>query len=77
MSDESFADLFQVKTVSRKAMQPGDRVEATVVGISGDNIFLDVGGKSEGVLKATELRNDAGELTVASGDVIKVFFLGA
>jgi len=77
MSDESFADLFQVKTVSRKAMQPGDRVEATIVGISGDNIFLDVGGKSEGVLKAAELRNDAGELSVASGDAIKVFFLGA
>lgn len=77
MSDESFAELFQVKTVSRKAMQPGDRVEALVVGISGDNIFLDVGGKSEGVLNASELRNEAGELTVANGDRIKVFFLAA
>ncbi|MBV5317578.1 MAG: 30S ribosomal protein S1 [Desulfobulbaceae bacterium] len=77
MSDESFADLFQVKTVSRKNMQPGDRVEALVVGISGDNIFLDVGGKSEGVLNASALRNEAGELLVAIGDRIKVFFLAA
>jgi len=77
MSDESFAELFQVKTVSRKAMQPGDRVEALVVGISGDNIFLDVGGKSEGVLNASEMRTEAGELNVANGDRIKVFFLAA
>jgi len=77
MSDESFAELFQVKTISRKAMQPGDRVEALVVGISGDNIFLDVGGKSEGVLNASELRTETGELNVADGDRIKVFFLAA
>ena len=74
MSDETFADLFQAKTVSRKPIQPGDRVEAIVVSTSGENIFLDIGGKSEGVLNASELRNEAGELTVAIGDRIKVFF---
>ncbi len=77
MSDETFADLFQAKTVSSKAIQPGDRVEAIIVGISGENIFLDIGGKSEGVLRASELRNETGELTVAIGDCIKVFFLAA
>jgi small subunit ribosomal protein S1 len=74
MSDETFADLFQAKTVSRKTIQPGDRVEAIVVSASGENIFLDIGGKSEGVLSASELHNEAGELTVAIGDRIKVFF---
>ena len=74
MTDETFADLFQAKPVSRKTMQPGDRVEAVVVSASGENIFLDVGGKSEGVLSASELLNEAGELTVAAGDRIKVFF---
>lgn len=77
MSDETFADLFQAKTVARKAIQPGDRVEAVVVGISGENIFLDIGGKSEGVLRASELHNEAGELTVAVGDCIKVYFLAS
>lgn len=75
MSDESFADLFQAKTVSRPTMKPGDRIEATVVGISGENIFLDVGAKSEGVLAATELRNEAGELTVGIGDRVRVYLL--
>lgn len=77
MSDETFADLFQAKTVSRPTMQPGDRVEAVVVSISGDNIFLDIGGKSEGILDAAELRDEAGELTVVPGDPINVYFLGA
>ena len=75
MSDESFADLFQAKTVSRPTMKPGDRIEATVVGISGENIFLDVGAKSEGVLSAAELRNEAGELTVGVGDRVRVYLL--
>ena len=75
MSDESFADLFQEKTVSRPTTKPGDRIEATVVGISGENIFLDVGAKSEGVISAAELRNEAGELTAGIGDRIRVYLL--
>ncbi len=77
MSDETFADLFQAKTVSRKTIQPGDRVEACVVGTSGESIFLDIGGKSEGIINASELRDDSGEPTVATGDRIKVYFLAA
>lgn len=77
MSDETFADLFHDKPASRKSLQPGNRVEATIVGISGDNIFLDVGQKSEGILNAAELRNQEGELTFAVGDRVQVFFLAA
>lgn len=77
MSDETFAELFQAKTVSRTALQPGTRIEASIVGISGENIFLDVGGKSEGLLQAAELRNEAGELTASIGDRLQVFFLAA
>lgn len=74
MSDESFADLFQEKTVTRSALHPGARIEATVVGISGDSIFLDAGGKSEGVLHASEVRDAEGALTVVVGDQLPVYF---
>ena len=77
MSDETFADLFQAKTVSQTALKPGTKIEASIVGISGESLFLDVGGKSEGVLQASELRNENDELTVAVGDRIQVFFLAA
>ncbi len=77
MSDETFAELFQDKPAARSALHPGDRLEATVVGISGDTIFLDAGGKSEGVLSAAELRSPDGTVTVAIGDRLAVFFLAA
>lgn len=77
MSDESFAELFQAKTVSRTALKPGTKIEASIVGISGENIFLDVGEKSEGVLQTAELRNESGELTASIGDRLQVFFLAA
>lgn len=75
MTQESFADLFQEKNVTGQQLHPGDKIEAVIADISGENIFLDLGGKSEGVLSAAECRNEDGELTVNVGDKTKVFFL--
>ncbi len=75
MSDENFADLFQEKTVTRDTLQPGDKIEAVVAGISGENIFLDVGKKSEGILSAAEFVNDEGEPTLNIGDTVTVFLV--
>ncbi len=75
MTHENFAELFQGSSISRKKMQPGDRVEALVAGISGETIFLDIGAKSEGWLDGSELKNEDGELTVKSGDKLLVYFL--
>jgi small subunit ribosomal protein S1 len=75
MTEESFAELFQEKTVEKKKLQPGDRIEAVAAAISGENIFLDIGGKSEGALKASEFQDDDGHCTVKVGDTVKVFFV--
>ena len=75
MSDERFEDLFQNKNAPREKLQPGDKIDAVVASISGENIFLDVGGKSEGILNTGEVRNDEGELSVAVGDTITVFLI--
>ncbi|NLX20037.1 MAG: 30S ribosomal protein S1 [Desulfobulbus sp.] len=75
MSNETFADLFSDDLTSQKHLRPGTQVEATIVGISGENIFLDIGQKSEGVINAFELCSQEGELTVTLGDRIQVFFL--
>ena len=75
MSEERFKDLFDEKKLSAPKLKPGDRVEAAVVGMSGENIFLDIGGKSEGVLNAAEIKNDEGEIEIKVGDTLHVFFL--
>lgn len=75
MTEERFEDLFNEQKVSAPKLKPGDRIEAIIAGISGDNIFLDIGSKSEGVLAASELADEEGNITVRPGDAIKVYFL--
>ncbi len=75
---DSFAALFQEsESKPMRQLKRGEKIKATIVGISNGSIFLDSGGKSEGVLDASELTNDEQEVTVAIGDVIDVYFLNA
>ncbi len=53
----------------------GEQIETTVVAISNDTIFLDLGLKSEGLLEKAELTDDNGNCTVSEGDKIKAYFL--
>ena len=75
MSEENFADLFKEKSVTRDTLNPGDKIEAVIAGISEENIFLDVGKKSEGIISSAEFVNEQGELTVKTGDKVTVFLV--
>lgn len=75
MSEERFEDLFGDKKIKTPKLKPGDRIEAMVAGISGESVFLDIGGKSEGVMAASELLDENGEVRVKTGDTLSVFFL--
>ena len=74
---ESFADLFKEDSITQKHLSPGDKIKASVVGISPDTVFLDVGEKSEGYVDRKELEDDTGALTVKEGDTLEVYFLSA
>jgi small subunit ribosomal protein S1 len=73
---ESFEDLFrQEDTKKMRRLTPGQKISATIVGISGESVFLDVGGKSEGVMNSAEITGKDGELTKGIGDTVEVYFL--
>lgn len=73
---ESFEDLFrQEDTKKMRRLTPGQKISATIVGISGESVFLDVGGKSEGVMNSAEITGKDGELTKGVGDTVDVYFL--
>ncbi len=75
---ESFADLFQQNGAQKKQrLEKGQRIDATIVSISKDILFLDVGDKSEGYLYKSELLDQDGNLPVGVGDTLKVYFLSA
>lgn len=76
-NEESFADLLKGNYGSNEYFEPGQLVEAQVVKISGEWIFLHTGGKSEGYLEASEMTDDKGKISVKEGDFINAYFLSA
>jgi small subunit ribosomal protein S1 len=73
--EESFADLLQESSVKPVRFNPGQKVTATIVKISSEWVFIDLGGKSEGYLERKELLDDEGNLAVNEGDRIQAYFL--
>jgi len=71
----SFAELFENSLSGIGRFEPGQAVETAIVSISGDTIFLQLSGKSEGVLDRAEMTDKDGNLTVKEGDLIKAYFL--
>ncbi len=76
-NDDNFAALFEDSYSEINSLEPGQLVETEIISISGDWIFLQLNGKSEGLLDKTEMTDKDGNLTVKEGDRIKVFFLSS
>src|SRR5581483_10867590 len=74
---EDFAALLaeyeQKSGPSRRKQGPqiGDLVRGAVVSIGADAVFVDLGGKADGVLELEELRDADGRVTVKVGDEIE------
>jgi small subunit ribosomal protein S1 len=75
-SAESFGDMLSQyeKSHSRKKEDGGKQLVGTVIVVSGDSVFLDIGFKSEGILPLAALQA-AGE-TVKPGDKLPVSVKG-
>ncbi len=73
---EDFAAMFEASLENiGQQLEPGKKIEATILQIGDDWTFLDVGQKGEGVLSTAELLNADGEQQFAVGDVISAYFL--
>jgi len=73
-AESSFGDILnqfeQTHTHEAPAGEKGR--EATVVAINDDNVFFDIGQKTEGIMPVSGLRDDKGPVPVKPGDVILV-----
>ena len=72
---ESFAKLLEKTGTNSARLAPGQKVKARVVSISGDFVYIDIGGKSEGVIDLEEFREKDGSLRIQEGQDIEAFFL--
>jgi len=75
--EEDFLALYEKSFEGIESYRPGQMVETTILSFSKDTIFLQLNGKSEGLLDLEELTDKNGGHTLKVGDTIKVFFLQA
>jgi small subunit ribosomal protein S1 len=76
-AESSFGDILNQfeQTHTHEAAGEQGR-EATVVAVNDENVFFDIGQKTEGVMPVTALRDDKGPIPVKPGDVIHVSVKG-
>jgi small subunit ribosomal protein S1 len=68
---ESFAELFE-ESLKDIQMSPGSIIDGTIVAIDNENVIVNAGLKSEGVIPLVQFRADNGDLNINVGDVVKV-----
>ena len=74
---EDFAAMFEASQKDSGHLTPGSKVEATVLKIAKEWVFLDTGRKGEGVLDIKELMDAEGNLSVKVGDKVSAWFISS
>src|SRR5580692_3342291 len=74
---ENFASLFEASLIAGEFGKEGEIVKGTIVAVQRDNVVIDIGGKSEGIIALSEF-TDASlppgqQVTVKPGDVVDVY----
>jgi small subunit ribosomal protein S1 len=70
---DSFASLFEASISAGDFGKEGEIVKGTVVAVQRDNVVIDIGGKSEGIIALSEFANSQGQTTVKPGDHVDVY----
>src|SRR5271154_6343699 len=70
---DSFAALFEASIQAGDFGKEGEIVKGTIVAVQRDNVVIDIGGKSEGIIPLNEFADAQGQTTVKPGDVIDVY----
>src|SRR5271155_3852408 len=70
---ENFASLFEASIQAGDFGKEGEIVKGTIVAVQRDNVVIDIGGKSEGMIPLSEFADAQGVSTVKAGDVIDVY----
>ncbi len=72
--EENFAAMLDQCSMGER-LYPGQKVRAEVVSVSGDLVYIDLGGKSEGAVDLAEFIDKDGVTSVREGDEIEAFFV--
>ncbi|MBK7401554.1 MAG: 30S ribosomal protein S1 [Myxococcales bacterium] len=73
MGGDSFAALFEAQVAGGDLGREGEIVQGIVVKVHRDQVVVDIGGKSEGVIALSEFADATGQANVQPGDKVDVF----
>ena len=71
--DDSFAALFEQSMLGGAFVKEGEIILGTVVAVQRDNVVIDIGGKSEGVIAISEFFGADGTTDIKAGDQVEVY----
>ncbi len=74
--DNSFADILSEFEQTHHGRRNNESLEGTVVSISAESVFVDIGRKVDGLLPVELFRDATGALTVKAGDKLQVSITG-
>lgn len=75
--DEDIEDIDFAAMLEESFKKTEEDSDAKIVSINGDEVLIDVGKKSEGILNVSEITDANGNLTHKVGDMIKVVITGS
>ncbi|MDR0466204.1 MAG: S1 RNA-binding domain-containing protein [Deltaproteobacteria bacterium] len=72
---EDFAAMFEAQDNNRpqNGLNPGERVQAVIIAMSGDSVFLDVGVKRDGIMDKKDILDAQGMPVANIGDTVEVW----
>jgi small subunit ribosomal protein S1 len=74
---KSFSELLNETNLMPQHFSVGEKINTSIVKITSEWIFLDLGAKSEGYLDKKELMDEEGNLTAKEGDSITAYFVSS
>jgi small subunit ribosomal protein S1 len=76
-SEENFEQLLNMSGFEPGYFHPGERIEARVIKITKEWVFIEAGAKSEGAIGINEFLDDEGNASIKEGDSIQAYFLSS
>lgn len=70
---EDFASMLESHGKSSERLQPGQKVSGVIIALTGENVFLDVGIKVDGIMDRKDILDANGEPTAAMGDTVEAY----
>ena len=68
---EDFAAMLAAHDTASNRLQPGQKVTGTVIAITGDSVFVDVGIKVDGIIDRKDILDAEGNESVKPGDSLE------